>query len=69
MIACTLPLPNVGSPTIVARFWSCSAPATSSDALAVYWFDEHDARLAGERAAGVRLHLVDDLRRGAASCR
>ena len=32
MIVCTDPLPNVRVPTRVARLWSCSAPATISEA-------------------------------------
>jgi nicotinate dehydrogenase subunit A len=32
MIVCTEPLPNERVPTSVARLWSCSAPATISDA-------------------------------------
>jgi hypothetical protein len=31
-------LPNVVSPTITARSWSCSAPATISEALALFSF-------------------------------
>ena len=34
MIVCTEPLPNERVPTIVARLWSCSAPATISEAEA-----------------------------------
>ncbi len=33
-IVCTEPLPNVCVPMIVARWWSCSAPATISEAEA-----------------------------------
>src|ERR1700693_4738829 len=32
MMVCTEPLPNERVPTRVARLWSCSAPATISDA-------------------------------------
>ena len=31
-IVCTEPLPNVCVPMTMARLWSCSAPATISDA-------------------------------------
>ena len=34
MIVCTEPLPKERVPTAIARFWSCSAPATISDAEA-----------------------------------
>src|SRR5829696_9656006 len=34
MTACTEPLPNERVPSTVARLWSCSAPATISDAEA-----------------------------------
>src|SRR6266480_3802013 len=34
MMVCTEPLPNERVPTSVARLWSCSAPATISDAEA-----------------------------------
>ena len=34
IMVCTEPLPNDRVPTIVARFWSCKAPATISDAEA-----------------------------------
>ena len=34
MMVCTEPLPNERVPTSVARFWSCSAPATISEAEA-----------------------------------
>ena len=36
MIVCTRPLPKVVSPTISARSWSWSAPATISLALALW---------------------------------
>ena len=34
-IPCALPFPNVVRPMTTARSWSCSAPATISDALAL----------------------------------
>ena len=34
MIVCTEPLPNERVPMTVARLWSCSAPATISEAEA-----------------------------------
>ena len=34
MMVCTEPLPNERVPITVARLWSCSAPATISDAEA-----------------------------------
>jgi len=34
MMLCTEPLPNERVPTSVVRLWSCSAPATISDAEA-----------------------------------
>jgi hypothetical protein len=34
MMVCTEPLPNERVPTSVARLWSCSAPATISEAEA-----------------------------------
>ena len=34
-MVCTEPLPNVPAPITVARLWSCSAPATISEADAV----------------------------------
>ena len=34
MIVCTEPLPKVCVPITVARLWSCSAPATISEAEA-----------------------------------
>ena len=35
MTVCTEPLPKVWVPSTVARPWSCSAPATTSDAEAL----------------------------------
>ena len=59
----TVFLPNVGSPTIVARPVSFRAPATISDAEADPSVDEHDHRnrVGLREAAGLRLPALDVL--------
>ena len=50
--SCTLPLPNVCSPTMTARSWFLSAPATISLALADDAAHQHDQRIVGLVAFG-----------------
>ena len=61
--SCTLPLPNVVSPTMTARSWFFSAPATISLALARRAVHEQRDRVVRLGAVGVRDLLLAPLAR------